>query len=100
VSRKTLIDRNIELLDYELECNQRFVNEQREAQTFKPIPSGNVDKLIKLMSTLKLPEVTPGYSIQVIREFMEYIENQDLKLAKSILSLADKFVVEQTVKGQ
>lgn len=58
------------------------------------IGRGDIDALQKLFTTIKGKEMEWSQIVKVVRDLTEYVEAQDLELAKEITPLANEFLNE------
>lgn len=56
------------------------------------IPKGEIDALQKLFTTIKGKELDWSYIVRIIREFIQYVKEKDIELAKDIADLADDYI--------
>jgi transposase len=56
------------------------------------IERGDIDALQKLFTTIKGKELEWGQVVKIVRELIEYVEGENLNLAKQLTPLANEFV--------
>lgn len=61
----------------------------------KLIDRGDIDALQKLFTTIKGKEMEWTGRVKVIREFTEYIEMEEPKLAKEVIPMANQYLNEK-----
>lgn len=93
-----------ELINYQLKVLKKIkevheltldgTNDLKEIKS-KLIDRGDIDALQKLFTTIKGKELEWTKRVKVIREFSEYIETEDMKLAKEVIPLATQFLNEK-----
>lgn len=56
------------------------------------IPKGEIDALQKLFTTIKGKELDWSYIVRIIREFIQYVKDKDIELAKDLAEIADEYI--------
>lgn len=93
-----------ELINYQLKVLKRIKEVQEEdldnCENLKDIKAklidrGDIDALQKLFTTIKGKELEWTQRVKVIREFTEYLEIEDMKVAKEVMPLANQFLNEK-----
>jgi len=80
------------LINYNLRVLQLKTEEWEQAGELKLIERGDVDALSKLYSSIKGKEHTWAQQVELITEFIGFVEKKSLDLAKKLLPLGDEFV--------
>lgn len=93
-----------ELINYQLKV-LKLIKEKHEVELenctdlkeikAKLIDRGDIDALQKLFTTIKGKEMEWSQRVKVIREFTEYLEGEDTKLAQSVVPLANQYLNEK-----
>lgn len=93
-----------ELINYQLKVLKR-IKEIHESELdncedlkdikAKLIDRGDIDALQKLFTTIKGKEMEWSQRVKVIREFTEYLEVEDGKIAQSVIPLANQYLNEK-----
>lgn len=81
-----------ELIEYQLKVLKQRKEQWEEAGELKLITKGDIDALSKLYSTIKKRETRWGEYINILREFMSWLETQNLQLAKKVVDHIDTFL--------
>ncbi len=56
------------------------------------VPKGEIDALQKLFTTIKGKELDWSYIVRIIREFIQYVKDKDIELAKDLAEIADEYI--------
>lgn len=56
------------------------------------IPKGEIDAMQKLFTTIKGKELDWSYIVRTIREFIQYVKEKDIDIAKDIADIADDYI--------
>ncbi len=93
------------LINFQLEVLKRIADQQKEKLKEPELSvkelqelltsKGDIDALQKLFTTIKGKELEWTTLVKVIRELMEYIEQHDLNLAKSMVEITNMFINEK-----
>lgn len=80
------------LISYQLRALERKTKQWEEEGADKLIGKGEIDALSKLYSTIKKKDIAWGNYISCCKELIEYIQLEDLELAKMLTSIVDSFL--------
>lgn len=87
------------LIDYQLEALQMRVEENRkqfnnkEADNLQLIDKGEIDALIKMFSAVKGSELSWTKMVDVVRDFMSFLNERSPDLAKALVIYSDEFLL-------
>lgn len=87
------------LIDYQLESIQMLVTENRrkfekkESDKLQPIDKGEIDALIKMFSAVKGSELSWTKMVDVVRDFMGFLNERSPDLAKALVIYSDEFLL-------
>ena len=59
------------------------------------IERGDIDALQKLFTTIKGKELAWSGMVKILREFIEYLERENIHLAKKVLPFSQEFLNEK-----
>lgn len=85
-------DKILKLIAYQLRALERMTSEWEETGSKQLIGKGEIDALSKLYSTIKTKETSWAQTIETIKLFMEYLQQQNIDLAKKVADFADMFL--------
>lgn len=83
-----------ELISYQLRALRARINnwEALEDEEPKLIGKGEIDALSKLYATIKKKDIEWTNYVQIMKEFMSWIQLKDLELAKSLIDYSNEFL--------
>jgi hypothetical protein len=83
-----------ELISYQLRALRARINnwEALEDEEPKLIGKGEIDALSKLYATIKKKDVEWTNYVQIMKEFMSWIQLKDLDLAKNLVEYSNEFL--------
>lgn len=87
-------------INYTLQCVETEIDNNISEGKFKPIDSKTIDSLSKILKAVKPAEVKLVQVIDLCSELVTYIQQNDLELAKQLLSKIDGFINYKRVKLQ
>lgn len=97
-------DRVWAMIDYQTKAleaqKEEFLKKGEEDGTYKLIGRGNLDALQKLFSIVKTKETKWLDTIKVASEILEFVQSQNLKLAKSLSPLITEFIEEKRTSNE
>ena len=104
-TKKTLNDQTreenvLDLIDYQLwalkelkeHFKKRVENGEFDEETPPLIPSGAIDGLQKLFTTVKRSELKWSDLVKIMREFTEYLAQHDADAAKQIINYVEMYL--------
>lgn len=59
------------------------------------IPKGEIDAVQKLFTTVKGKELDWSAIVQIMREFMSFMKEEDLQISQELVPLVDKYINEK-----
>jgi len=83
-----------EIAAYQVDCFHRQMRERLNSEEWEPFPNGNFDGIQKVLSTIRRDFDNFKLNVHVLKRFAEYLQEQDLELAKKILPWVDLFLNE------
>ena len=83
------------LINHNLMVMERQVEEATEEGRFIMTDKGDVDALYKLFHAVKGQQETWTHYIKVTKDFVTWLQERDIHLAKEVSVLADKFLNEK-----
>jgi hypothetical protein len=86
----------MEIFDYQVSCLKTKMEERRQAGEMVPFMPGEFDALQKLFTTIKPDWQNFRIHVEVLKKFVEYVQSQNLDLAKQITEIADMYIVEKS----
>lgn len=88
-----------ELINYQLaslkqkkDLYEQLAKSNKENKTLPPLDKGDIDALQKLWTTVKNKQLDWAVIVNNIKDFVGYISEHDLDLAKKILSHSDNYL--------
>ncbi len=86
--------RIMELIDYQTKALVRIKNQflTEDPDSIKLIDKGDIDALQKLHVTIKRDAKKFVDYVQVLKEFMEFMETQDVKMAQELIQFGNLFI--------
>jgi predicted transcriptional regulator len=63
------------------------------------IPKGDVDAFQKLWTTVKGKELDWSAMVKILREFSQWLRDEDIELAQRVVDPIDKYLNEKRTKG-
>lgn len=99
--RRNMIEENsvqklMEIFEYQIECLHREAEEKKEAGEWIPFENGKFDALQKFQGLIKDDWRKYELHVKVIKSFLDFVQSQDVKLAKDILPLTDLYLNEKS----
>lgn len=85
----------MELVNYQLKTLRQMKNNYEDREAPKLIDKGEIDSFVKMYSALKKKDFQWSDMVKVIRQFLSYLQEQDLEVAKKTAPYADMFVNEK-----
>ena len=84
----------MELIDYQVQALKRKKDEwlEEDNRSTRLIERGDLDGLQKLFTTIKKDTKKFGDYVYVMKDFHQYLQVENLKLAKEFSIVADKFI--------
>jgi hypothetical protein len=70
------------------------MRDRLNSEEWEPFPNGNFDGIQKVLSTIRRDFDNFKLNVHVLKRFAEYLQEQDLELAKNILPWVDMFLNE------
>ena len=101
IAKKTSVENALIALQYQSKIIKMIAQKLEEKLSDNPnledlknslIPKGEIDALQKLFTTIKTKEMEWSSLVKIIREFIDYIKNVDIKLAQSLVDSADDYI--------
>lgn len=98
MAREVAEDRVWKLINFQLKVLDLQVDDQEEAlrnklvDELKPLDKGDVDALQKLWTTVKNKQLEWSVIVNIIKDFVGFISERDLELAKKILMHSDDYL--------
>lgn len=89
---QTSVEALKELADYQLQALVHMKNKLVQAGEWELIDKGHFDALSKAFSNIKGPELKWEHAVRLMRRFMEYLQDNDITLAKGIQDHTDIFL--------
>jgi len=91
------VQRIMELIDYQTTALKRKKDSwiDEDPDTTRLIDRGDIDALQKLFTTIRRDSKKFTDYVSVLKEFFEYLEAVDLKLAKGLTAYGDRFLNEK-----
>jgi len=86
----------MEIFDYQVTCLKIRMEQMRQDGEMKPFAPGEFDALQKLFSTIKPDWQRFRAHVEILKQFMEYVQSQNLELAKSLTDIADMYILEKS----
>lgn len=85
----------MELFDFQVRCLKKRKEEMEKEGEVKPFAPGEFDALQKLYSTIKPDWQNFRLHVTVMKQFMEYLQGQNLELAQQVTNYADMYLNEK-----
>lgn len=101
IAKKTSEENALIALDHQSKVVRMMADKLQEGMTENMsiedlkaslIPKGEIDALQKLFTTIKGKELDWSYIVRIIREFIQYVKDKDIELAKDIAEIADEYI--------
>ena len=89
---QTSVEALKELADYQLKALVKKKDQLLEAGDWELIDKGHFDALSKAFSNIKGPELKWEQAVRIMRRFMEYLQENDLGMAKAIEEHTNIFI--------
>lgn len=91
------VQRILQMIDYQTKAIKRKMDKwlDEDQETTQLIERGDIDALQKLFTTIKKDSKKFTDYVSVISEFFEYLQHNDLEVAKSLTDMADRFLNEK-----
>lgn len=83
-----------EIAAFQVDCFYRQLKAKQDVEDWTPFPNGNFDGIQKVLSTIKQDFSNFKLNVHVLKRFTEYLQEQDLELAKQIIPFVDLFLNE------
>ena len=80
------------LINYQLKSLDALVDQWESEGTPRLIQKGEIDALSKLYATIKKKDVESTTYVKIVREFMSYLQDENLAMAKKIIPISDNFL--------
>ena len=89
------VQRILEMIDYQTRAIKRRIESWQKEDPDNPrlIERGDIDALQKLFTTIKRDSKKWSDYVSVIKEFFEFLQEQNLDLAKQVSEYGDKFLM-------
>lgn len=89
------IEKLMKIFTFQIEAMEKQVNERIENGDYIPFENGNFDALQKAYSIIK-PQFNKFKTYaDIINEFMEYVQDQDLEVAKALSPISKRFIAHK-----
>lgn len=94
VKSDNAVQRIIDLIDYQTQALERRKNKwlEEDPESTKLIERGDIDALQKLFTTIRKDAKKFSDYVHVMKEFLNYLQAEDLELAQSITELSTEFL--------
>ncbi len=88
------VQRIMEMIDYQTKAIKRKIDlwKKEDPESTKLIERGDIDALQKLFTTIKKDAKKWSDYVSIIKEFFEFLQANDLEIAKELSDLADAFL--------
>lgn len=83
-----------QVLNYQIKTMKAKVEEWEKEGSLNFVEKGEIDALSKLYSIIKKKDVEWTTYIKIIKEFMQYLQQANLKVAKEVLEISNQFLNE------
>lgn len=98
-ARLAMLDDNIvlnlkDIAEYQVRALKAMKDQYEEDGTFQLIPNGHLDGIQKALSTIKEDFNNFKANVNVLKRFMNYLEVQDIDLAKKLIPHMDAYLNE------
>lgn len=98
-AKQAMLDDNIvsklhAIASYQVDCLHRQMETCEAAGEFTPLPNGVFDGLQKVLSTIKQDFNDFKLNVHVLKRFTDFLQQQNLDLAKEVIPVADLFLNE------
>ncbi|MGA0556539.1 terminase gpP N-terminus-related DNA-binding protein [Larkinella sp. VNQ87] len=92
--KRTIQDRILDLIDYQLEAlNERVLGYRTANPDELPLlDKGEIDALSKMFAVIKGRELQWATVVDIVREFAEHVHRKDADLAKALVPYSDDFL--------
>lgn len=91
---QTSVEALKELADYQLQALVHLKNKLMSNGEWELIDKGHFDALSKAFSNIKGPELKWEHAVRIMRRFMEYLQENDIALAKNIEAHTNTYLNE------
>ncbi len=95
LSEQTRTERTMKILNYQLECIEKQVDENIENGTYVPMDGKYADGILKLYNTIKSEAVSYEVTIKVVRRLLSFVAAKDIDLGKRLIDLSKEFLAEE-----
>ena len=95
LSEQTRTERTMKILNYQLECIEKQVDENIENKTYVPMDGKYADGILKLYNTIKSEAVSYEVTIKVVRRLLSFVAAKDIDLGKRLIDLSKEFLAEE-----
>ena len=96
LAQETATESVWELINYQLKAlrslKDQFEDEVQKGGKYTLIGKGEIDALQKLFAAVKGKQLTWTNYVQILREFVKYLQESNLDIAKRILDIVDEFL--------
>jgi predicted transcriptional regulator len=91
------LQRILKLIDYQTKALERKVDKwmDEDADDIKLIERGDIDALQKLFTTIRKDDKKFSDYVHVMKEFLTWLQIDNLELAKQLTEVADEFINEK-----
>jgi hypothetical protein len=89
------VQRILEMIDYQTKTIKKRIESWQKEDPDNPklIERGDIDALQKLFTTIKRDSKKWSDYVSVIKEFFEFLQSQNLDIAKQVSDYGDKFLM-------
>lgn len=84
-----------DLINYQIEALRKKTEEWRKEDKLRLLDKGEIDALTKMFAAIKGKQITWSYYVNILREFLDWLQAKDLNKAKGIVDLAHEFMGEK-----
>ena len=89
-----LINHQLKIIEMITKKHEEVLDDSLEIKELKAllIERGDIDALQKLFTTIKGKELEWSHIVKIVREFIEYVEREDISTAQKLTPLANEYL--------